>query len=133
MISLLTDIYHLMLIPQSPKLYQELGDMAENTVFPVTTEVADSNSSGWRLGRATRRQSEHRGGVVRLVIWWKNPAFSVLPWLTSGVTGYEELGDMVEKRLFPHLENNADRNSKDSATQRASLRRVSEATSNRHD
>ena len=27
MISLLTDIYHLMLIPQSPKLYQELGDI----------------------------------------------------------------------------------------------------------
>ena len=28
--------------------------------------------------------------------WWKNPAFSVLPWLTSG-----DFYSNLEKRLFP--------------------------------
>ena len=68
--------------------------------------------------------------IRSLVIWWKNPAFSVLPGLTSGdILFYRGFCSNLEKRLSQHLEKNADRNPTDSATQRASLRSVSEATS----
>ena len=82
MISLLTDIYHLMLIPQSPKLYQELGDMVENTArFPADVrqlvkktvspiETTFLHKIWWRNGSShtsrrtltgIRRTVQHRG------------------------------------------------------------------------